>query len=185
MEPKNLTQNFANDLAQIDTATIEAATFVLTPQQQIYIDYKALGGLFLDQETHNFRKMTMAELGRLLQVDPRTLYNWRDAIPNFWERVATRRKELNAGEWLAKMHETWKLKAAKFDNWPITEAWLINFDPNYKTPKVKVEHEVGDNYAALLAAAAKDNVIDGEVITDVQAIHATGGTDQPPHPQAS
>lgn len=181
----NPTQAYTDEISQIDTASIERSVYQLSPLQLAWIDYKALGGIVMDKENDKMRKMTVQELADKLGVERKTLYNWRESIPGFWDRVAERRKELNSGEWLALIHEKWKLKALAFDNWPVTEAFLINFDPNYVTPKVKVEHDIGDNYTALLAAAARDNVIDGEV-THATAIDAGASpADQSAHPQAS
>lgn len=170
MEP---TQTFANELADIDVTTIEKKAFLLSPQQQAWIDYKALGGIIFDKDNGVFEHWTAERFATYIGVDRRTLYNWRDSIPSFWDRVAERRKELNAGEWLAELHKKWKLKAMKFDNWQITEAWLINFDKNYKTPKIKVEHDVGDSYAALLAAAVRDGILEGELVDEHQQANST------------
>lgn len=148
---------------------LDRVAFTLSPQQQAFIDYKALGGVVLNKDTDTFEKWTMADFSRKIGVDRGTLYNWRDSIPGFWDRVAERRKELNAGEWLSKLHEKWKLKALEFNNWQITEAWMINFDPTYKAPKLKVEHDVTDTMADALTMARNrrkklENVQEGELV---------------------
>lgn len=177
-------QQISTDLTNgIDTKAIESQMFVLTSQQQAWIDYKAVGGIIVEDE--RLRKMTVSELAERLGVDRTTLYNWRESIPDFWQRVETRRKQIHSQEFLTLMHEKFKLKAYTFDNWAITEAWLINFDPGYITPKIKVEHDVTDNYAALLATAAKHGIIEGEIVEQKSVDAGTSVSNQPPHPQTS
>lgn len=153
MEPTKSLQSLTEDRDFIDETPIKASLYVLTPQQQSWIDYKAISGIVYNRDTEGMRKMTVAEFARQVGVSRETLYEWRNQIPNFWERVAERRKELAKTEWLVKMHEKWKIKALGFDNWQVTEAWLINFDPDYKSPKLKVEHELGDGLADALNIA--------------------------------
>lgn len=169
MEPEKSVQNLTQDRDFIDEQAIKNSLFVLTPQQQSWIDYKAISGIVYNRENESMRKMSVAEFARKVGVSRETLYEWRNQIPNFWERVAERRKEMHKTEWLAKMHEKWKIKALGFDNWQITEAWLINFDPDYKSPKLKVEHEIGDSLADALniareRRAREQRVIEGELV---------------------
>src|SRR5436309_2866054 len=110
MEPQ---QNLTKVQDGIDYKAIEDSMFVLTPQQQVWIDYKAVSGFVYEDDT--FRKMTVGELAAKLHVSRETLYAWRNQIPSFWQRVSDRRKELGSTEWLVKMHEKWKLQALKFD----------------------------------------------------------------------
>jgi hypothetical protein len=54
-------------------------------------------------------------------------------------------------------------------NWPLTEAWLVNHDPNYKEKKQKVEHELGDGLADALNIARErrmksQTIIEGETV---------------------
>lgn len=156
------------DFTPADIANIEKQAFMLSPAHQAFVDYKALGGMYLDKETDTWRVMTMTELARRLGIDRKTLYDWRELIPGFWDRVAERRKELNAGEWLFKVHQTWKVKAAAFEDWRITEAWLRNFDRDYREPRAVVQHEAGNSWGALLEkiepTQASTQPIEGEVV---------------------
>jgi hypothetical protein len=167
MEPQ---QNPTNASDVIDTKRKSVGAYTLTPQQQAWIDYKALSGIVYENDM--MRKMTVEEFATRVGVHRDTLYAWRNQIPNFWQRVDERRRELGATEWLVKMHEKWKIKALAFDNWQISEAWLINFDSSYKTPKLKVEHELGDSMADALNLARErsrqiGSIQEGEVV-DVQ-----------------
>jgi hypothetical protein len=53
-------------------------------------------------------------------------------------------------------HERWYTAALSMKNWQVSEAWAINFLPNYKAPKVKIEHEAGNTWAALIRARPSD-----------------------------
>lgn len=167
-------QNLAKDIEQIDVAMNDAKPFVLTEQQQAWIDYNALSGLITDNtderrseggEIVTLRKLPIYEFAEMLGVSRETLRNWRTSIPNFWQLVNDRRKELAPHSRLMRVHETWYLKAVA-GSWPHMEAWLRNFDPEYKEPRAKVEHELGDSWAALarqkVIATSNPKVIDAE-----------------------
>lgn len=183
MEPVQKLTDIEKD---IDVESIKDQLYVLTPQQQVWIDYKAVCGIIVDGD--KLRKMTVTELAEKLSVTRETLYSWQRIIPKFWEKVAKRRRELNSQEFLTLMHEKFKLQALSFKNWQVSEAWLINFDDNYKTPKLKVEHDISDNYAALLSIAAKDGIIDLEAVQEGEKVEPTAinpsasYSDQPAHP---
>jgi hypothetical protein len=174
MDPR---RNSALSLAPTDASDADPATKQLTIQQQAWIDYNALNGLItdileekVDPKTGTaltMRKMTIQEFAELIDVHRDTLRVWRTAIPNFWERVNQRRKELAPTARLQQIHERWYLNALKMKNWPVTEAWLRNFDPDYREPKQKIEHELGNSWMALFEHKRK--VIEGEVVDDPSA----------------
>lgn len=154
---------------------------LITAQQQAWIDYNAMSGLITDLTTDKLdkdgqpavlRKMTITEFAKLLEVDRKTLRNWRETIPDFWKRVNDRRAELSTESRLAKMHEVWYLSALKSgkDGFKDRQLWLANFDPKFKMPAQKIEHEAGNSWAALLRKKVK--VIEGEVVNE-------SGNDQP------
>jgi hypothetical protein len=127
---------------------------LLSTQQLLFIDYKAVGGWLQDSDDRVPKKMSMQEFADIVQVDRTTLYNWQKNIPDFWARVAKRRKEIGSQERLAKVHDTFYLKALKGE-FQHMQLWLANFDPNFRMPAQKVEHELGDNWAALARARLK------------------------------
>jgi hypothetical protein len=164
------TQNLTKIDDGIDHAAIQRQTYVLTSQQQAWVDYKALGGVIYDADADTLRKMPVHELAEKLNISRETLYQWRNQIPGFWERVEQRRAELNGQEVLAQIHTKWKIKALKMDNWPLTEAWLRNFDKSYKLANSKTE-EAADSLAELMnlarsRRAQSGQVIDGEVVRE-------------------
>ncbi len=168
--------NVANEIREIDTAVKNLKREELTLQQQAWVDYNALSGIVTDLTSEHkdasgstlvMRKMTIIEFADKLGVDRQTLRRWRESIPNFWEKVNARRKELAPQARLQRIHETWYLKAAALKNWQITEAWLINFDPNYKQPRMKVEHDITESMADALGLAKRrrtENIQEGEIV---------------------
>lgn len=165
-------QSSANEVAAIDTAmaTLGKAPvdFFITPQMEAWIDYNALSGIVTDNmEEGNgggMRKMSISEFAQIVGVHRDTLRNWRTYIPNFWDRVNERRRELAPHARLQLVHQRWYIKAVAMDDWRITEAWLRNHDPDYKESKQKVEHELGNTWAALLRG--KQDVLEGEIVDE-------------------
>lgn len=136
----------------------------LTAIQRAYIDWKALDGIITDDD--GVHHVTLDQLGAMLRPDDpivkQVLSNSCRNVPNFWDLVTERRKTFNNTSRLAYVHKNWYIKAASVNNWPVTEAWLRNHDPTYREAKQKVEHELGDSWAAL--ARGKANVIEGETV---------------------
>jgi hypothetical protein len=172
----------------------EATPPALTVQQQLWIDYNALGGLITD-DTQDWkdkdgnltpmRKMSIIEFAQMIDVSRETLRLWRTQIPDFWGKVNARRKELAPQSRLAQVHRKWYIEVLKMKNWPMVEAWLINNDPTYETPKVKHELDVGDNLADLLLAAKRDGIIEGEVVNAPSNDPGAGGQNPGLLPSAS
>lgn len=167
-------QNSANEVAEIDKAMAalgrSPVDFLITPQMQAWIDYNALNGIITDNmESITMRKMSISEFAQLINVNRDTLRNWRTYIPNFWDRVNERRKEITPRARLQVMHERWYLEAMKMKNWALSEAWLRNHDSDYKESKQKVEHELGDGFADAMNIARErrlksQTVVEGEVV---------------------
>lgn len=154
-------QNPTNEISQIDAAVKAANPKPLTPEQQMWIDFKAIGGRITEQDTMLPEKMTVTKFASLIKISRDTLYEWTKTIPDFWDKVAARRKELGSQERLVKVHDSWYLKAIG-GSFPHMQLWLANFDPNFRMPTEKVEHELGDSWAAL--AQKKRVAIEGEVV---------------------
>lgn len=157
-------QNSPNEIELIDKAIKKTKPFVLTIQQQYWIDYNALSGLITDitddrvnerGDPLTMQKMTITKFAELLDVDRTTLRNWTRSIPDFWDRVNARRRELAPQARLQKVHEVWYLAAQSPKNFQDRQLWLANFDPNFRMPAQKVEHEMGNSWAALLESKRK------------------------------
>lgn len=174
-------ENVRNEIVEIDKAVKDEAKkrdVIETTdwRHEAFIDYTALNGLVFDYEGSELnkegqltgvpmRKMGQQELADMLKVDTRTFRRWRLSIPNFWVKVNERRKQIAPQSRLAKVHETWYLKAAKGD-FQHMQLWLANFDPDFRMPTEKVEHEIGNSWAALAARRLPDRPepIEGEVV---------------------
>jgi hypothetical protein len=169
-------QNLADEIKQIDEAVKSTLPVTLSAQQQLWIDYNALSGLItdvtgtggFDREGNELRirKMPITEFSQLIGVSRETLRAWRLSIPDFWKRVEDRRQELAPQSRVQAFHEKWYMAALSMKNWQVSEAWAINFLPNYKAPKLKVEHDLGNSWAALLGNKRKivENIVEGEVV---------------------
>lgn len=156
-------QNRTEQNENTDDVTVNYSYKMLNPIQQTYVDWKALNGLVTDDD--GMRKITLEDLAHKLQIGRRTFYDQTSHIPNLYDIINQRRIEISGKSRLQRVHETWYLKAVKGD-WQHMDAWLLNFDPNYKTPKLKVEHEAGGSWASLLTKINQGDerkVIDGEV----------------------
>lgn len=165
-----MTQN-VTDTNSVTTSKKEVVT---DPRHQALIDYRAMNGLITDDD--GIRKMTVDDLAKALGVDRRQLYRWQDSIPDFWDLVNNRRKEISPKSRLQRVHETWYLKAVKGE-WQHMNAWLMNFDSSYVVPTQKVEHEAGQSMVELMRELkdtiepqAEKQFIEADVTHDTQNI---------------
>lgn len=144
----------------------------ITPQQSDYIAFTAFGGLIPDPEGEKVAiKMTATELAEKLGVSRTTLYTWRDSIPNFWELVNEKRREIGSKERLSNVWNGVYLKATA-GNPEAAKLYLANFDPDFRMPMQKHEHDIGDGLAEAMAIARKraskriEEAIEGEVVDE-------------------
>jgi hypothetical protein len=139
----------------------------LTPQQDDYVAYCAVGGI-LPQEDGFGKKMTLEEYAAKLQVDRTTLWRWRTTIPDFWDRVSKKRADISGKARLTAVWNGVAMKAAT-GNAECAKLFLANFDPNFRMPMEKIQHEVGNSWAALLESHLKPNqniTIEAEIVND-------------------
>jgi len=130
-----------------------------------YIAYTAFGGLIPDPNGEAAAvKMTATTFAQQLGVSRQTLYDWRDSVPNFWERVDVKRREVSGRDRLSKVWNGVFLKAAS-GNAEAAKLYLANFDPNFKMPSQKVEVDATDSLVdALTLARNRRQVIEGETV---------------------
>lgn len=117
-----------------------------------------------DENNPAGRRMRLEELAERLDVNPSTLWRWRKTIPNFWELVAAKRKELSGKDRLTNVWNGLYLKAVA-GNADAAKLYLANFDPNFKMPTQKVEHEAGDSWVELLRGKDR-KVIEGQKVNE-------------------
>jgi hypothetical protein len=154
----------------------------LSAQQQMWIDFNALGGLITDimQEDDNgkpmvLKRMTISKFAELIGVSRETLRLWRDNIPDFWVKVNTRRIELSSASRLQQMHDVWYRSALLMgkDGFRDRQLWLRNFMPDFKVLNEKEERKENiDSWAALISSKAEQiaaNAIEGEIVADGNA----------------
>lgn len=157
------------DTAQNSTITKnkpnDTANAVTDPRHQAVIDYRALNGLITSDD--GIKKMTVDEFATTIGTTRRQVYRWQDSIPDFWTKVADRRMEIAPKARLSRVHETWYLKAVKGD-YQHMQLWLANFDPNFRMPTEKMEHDIGSGMADLVANLRRNEqperkIIDAEI----------------------
>lgn len=200
MQPtQNDTNVTTNEIAEIDAAVDKATHPVdvinaLDWRHEMLVSYMATNGLVFDVEAAEsfvsndgrrvvtgppLKKMTMQELADICGVERKTLYRWKEAIPDFWKLVAIRRKELSGRDRLAKMHEEWFKKALTFKNWKVSESWLHNNDPDFKALVAKEPVDVKVTLSWAEQLQLKNNVIEGQVINRENQSENTNGSTTP------
>lgn len=155
---KGITTNKGNDFVAIPYNELSYI-------QRAYVDYKAVNGLITDDD--GIHKMTVDELATQLKCDRRTVYKNRDMVPNFWDLVSERRKQLAGKEQLAKMHEVWRLKAMGNgpSNFQYFQLWQANFNPEFRMPTEKIQIEAINSWGALTEKKRKEaSIIEGEIV---------------------
>lgn len=135
---------------------------LLTPQQEEYVAFIATGGL-IPSEDGAGTKMTAEYFAQQLGVDRVTMWRWRKTIPNFWELVHAKRREIGGKDRLTNVWNGIYLKAAG-GNPEAAKLYLANFDPSFRMPMQKVEHEAGDSLVEALGMARRRQIIEGEVV---------------------
>lgn len=134
-------------MATQDNAIIDSD---ITVAQDDYIAFVAVGGI-IPSENSAGQKMTVEQFAAKYDVNPSTLWRWRQSIPDFWDRVAAKRREIGSKDRLSNVWNGIYLKAAA-GNAEAAKLYLKNFDPNYIDPSTKVELDVGTGLSDLIAA---------------------------------
>jgi len=146
---------------------------LLKVQLEEWITFTAIGGLVTEADG-NLDPMTVSKFAELIKVPRRTLYNWRRDVPDFWQRVEIRRREMMSKDRITKVWNGVYLRAAKGDAAQAT--MILSHFSDYKPPAQAHEIELkgmGDviaNTRKKMQAAGM--LIEGEVT------NATG-TSQP------
>lgn len=155
---------------------------LLNMQQEMWVDFNAVGGLLLEADgtfkksatrtdKHgNKVKYGVSDLADDLGIRRETLYYWTQSIPSFWERVAARRKVLFAQTRTAQVWNSLFLKA-RSGNPQAIAMYLANADAeNFRMPQQNVAHGVDGGFADLINMARERalqggtrKVIDAEV----------------------
>lgn len=147
----------------------------VTAAQDEYIAFTALGGLIPDLDSDKAGiPMTAKQLAAKLGVERTTMWYWRKSIPDFWDRVAAKRREIGGKDRVSQVWNGLFLKGAAGD----TRAgviYLANFDPDFRMPMQQVKHEAGDSWGDVMAAARRrereaseknQTIVEGEIVDD-------------------
>lgn len=177
----------------VASASGEKSVVDITPVQEDYIAFVALGGLIpSDTSISGYTKMTTTDFALQVGVERTTLYLWRRSIPDFWDRVNAKRKELSSKDRLSAVWNSVFLKAIAGGERAQT-VYLANHDPDFRMPMQQVKHEAGDSWADVMTqmrkrqaeSAAplpeKSEPIEGEVVNDhVDNLHPESGAQRQP-----
>lgn len=82
---------------------------MLSSQQRLFIDYLAAGQIDVDGN-----KLTYEEFAKVLGVNRKTLYRWKEEIPGFWDYVA-KRSAYFVARYVPKIHQALLVRALKGD----------------------------------------------------------------------
>lgn len=135
---------------------------LLSLKQEEWVSYCAVGGL-ITTEDGAIRKMSISDFAIQLGVDRKTLTNWKTSIPNFWERVDARRRELFSRSRIAVVWNGLFLRAAKGD---AEQAKIIlSHYADWQPPSQKHEVQIG-GLIDLARLAEQENVIEGETVDE-------------------
>lgn len=147
-------------------AAIDSSEQVLKINQQKWIDFNAVGGLITDADG-SLKPMTIVAFAQALGVERKTLYNWKNSIPDFWDRVKVRRMQLGSETRLQKVYNGLYLKASQ--GVPEAVKLYLQIHDGWKPPAQahEIEHKgLGD----LVNTARNKNIIEAEVVDG----HITG-----------
>jgi hypothetical protein len=127
-------------------------------KQEEYISYCAVGGLITEVDG-TLKKMSLEQFSDQLKVDRKTLYNWKQTIPKFWDRVEKRRGEIFTQSRISVVWNGLMLRAAKGD---AEQAKIIlGHYANWQPPTQKTEVRIG-GLGDLVNEARKKKIIEGE-----------------------
>lgn len=133
----------------------------LTYLQRSYIDWKAVGGLVLSEDGE-LKKWKLADLADACRCSASSFQNVSN-LPNFWDLVDERRRALNGQSRLAKVHNTFYLKAVG-GHPTLLPIWLANYDNTFRMPMQQVKHEASDDLMGLFGRAKKPEAIEAEIV---------------------
>jgi hypothetical protein len=158
----------AQNQSEVDVAPVPYQ--MLTLQQQAWVDYNVLQGVMLESDGE-MSKMSVREFADKVGVNRTTCYAWTKAIPNFWDLVNMRRKEMFKGARTAKVWNAVFLAATVKLNPQAQAIWLANADDKFRMPNQTVTHEAGGGLMDVLEIARKrklqvdaQNTVEAEVV---------------------
>lgn len=142
---------------------------MLDIRQQAWVDFNVVQGVVI-QSDGEMSKMSVREFADQVGVNRTTCYDWTKAIPNFWDLVAMRRKEIFAGARTAKVWNALFLSATVKLNPTAQAMWLANADDKFRMPNQNVTHDVGGGLLDVLEIARQRRIQNTQ---EAQVIDAT------------
>lgn len=166
---------------QIDEADL-TQTKQLKLQQELWIDYCAIGGIITEagfEYKRNeytgkdvpeiMKRMSVKEFSEKVHVPRSTLYNWNKTIPNFAQRVRERREEIwPLARETALFNRAYSIAMGSNDMRASVDAirLLTGHFSKLRLPTQTQEIEFKGQSWAALAARKRAEALEGEVIDE-------------------
>lgn len=144
--------------------------------QQAWVDYNVVQGVII-QSDGEMSKLSVREFADQIGVNRSTCYEWTKAIPNFWDLVAMRRKEIFRGARTAKVWNALFLTATVKLNPQAQAIWLANADDKFRMPNQTVTHEAGGGLMDVLEIARKRKIQNEATVIEADVVDKP--TEQP------
>jgi len=130
------------------TKPARTTSVAITPAQDSYISYVAVGGLII-HEDGSFTKMSVDEFASKVGFSRQQLNNWTKIIPDFAQKVERRRAELMP---VNRVSAIWKGLTLKAMSGNVEAAKIVLGQyANWQPPAQKHEIEVTTGLADLVA----------------------------------
>jgi hypothetical protein len=138
----------------------------LTAKQDAWISYCAVGGLITDDDG-TLKRMTVLEFCEKFAVGKSTVYDWKQIIPEFGDKVRKRRYELYPSSRETNMwNRLYMIAMASKDHKAAVQAigMLQGHFARLELPTQRSEVDVGNNLMDLLNTARKKQIIDAQEV---------------------
>ena len=155
----------ANGVIDISATGYDA----LNLQQQMWVDYNVLQGVIVGSDGE-MSKLSITDFAKQLEVERMTLYRWSKSIPDFWDIVNSRRKDIFKGARTAKVYNALFIAATVKLNPQAIAMWLANSGTDFRMPTQPIEHEVGGGLADLMQKVRQRQ------LAEVQNVNSTDNT---------
>lgn len=149
---------------EVDVVPVPYEMLPLT--QQAWVDFNVVQGLVIESDG-SMTKLTVAQFADKCGVNRTTCYAWTKQIPNFWDLVNDRRREMFNGARKAKVWNALFINATTKMNVQAQAIFLANSDDTFRMPNQTVTHEAGGGLMDVLEIARQrrlNNAQPGEVI---------------------
>lgn len=158
---QNVTEQKLIKQLHVNTDNKPTGYDALNLQQQMWVDYNVLQGVIVGSDGE-MSKLTVTDFAAQLDIERMTLYRWTKSIPNFWDLVNDRRKDIFKGARTAKVYNALFIAATVKLNPQAIAIWLANSGTNFRMPSQPIEHEIGGGLADLMQKMRQRQLTEGQ-----------------------